>query len=226
VATNVYVDAFNLYYGCLRGTPYRWLDLGALCTRLLPRDRIKRIRYFTAALSVRPDNPRDRQRQQTYLRALETVPGLSIHYGRFLSHVVRMPLANPPPTGARTVAVVKTEEKSSDVNLATFLLLDAFKRECGTAVVVSNDSDLKLPIEVAQTELGLHVGVVNPHPPAQRSRALRSSPMGGERFTSPRAGSGNAEARRSGPRTQPPKRLGGYADRSLRSGQLQTKQST
>ncbi len=25
--TNVYVDAFNLYYGCLKGTPYRWLDL-------------------------------------------------------------------------------------------------------------------------------------------------------------------------------------------------------
>lgn len=30
MATNVYVDAFNLYYGCLKGTPYRWLDLGAL----------------------------------------------------------------------------------------------------------------------------------------------------------------------------------------------------
>ncbi len=29
--TNVYVDGFNLYYGCLKGTPYRWLDLGALC---------------------------------------------------------------------------------------------------------------------------------------------------------------------------------------------------
>jgi hypothetical protein len=24
---NVYVDAFNLYYGCIRDTPYRWLDL-------------------------------------------------------------------------------------------------------------------------------------------------------------------------------------------------------
>jgi hypothetical protein len=38
---------------------------------------------------------------------------------------------------------------------------------------VSNDSDLKLPIEVAQSELGLRVGVLNPHPPARRSRALR-----------------------------------------------------
>ncbi len=28
---NVYVDALNLYYGCLKGTANRWLDLGALC---------------------------------------------------------------------------------------------------------------------------------------------------------------------------------------------------
>jgi hypothetical protein len=39
--------------------------------------------------------------------------------------------------------------------------------------VISNDSDLKLPIEVAQHELGLRVGVVNPHPPSRRSRALQ-----------------------------------------------------
>jgi uncharacterized LabA/DUF88 family protein len=173
VATNVYVDAFNLYYGCLKGTPYRWLDLGALCARLLPRDRIARIRYFTAAVSARPDDPRAPQRQQIYHRALETVPSLSIHYGRYLSYVVRMPLANPPPGSRRMVEVLKTEEKSSDVNLATLLLLDAFRHDCDVAVVISNDSDLKLPIEVAQHELGLRFGVVNPHPSARRSQALR-----------------------------------------------------
>jgi hypothetical protein len=173
VATNVYVDAFNLYYGCLRGTPYRWLDLGALCARLLPRDRINRIRYFTATVNARADDPRAPQRQQIYHRALGTIPGLSIHYGHYLSYVVRMPLANPLPGGSRMVEVVKTEEKSSDVNLATLLLLDAFRRDCNVAVVISNDSDLKLPVEVAQHELGLRVGVVNPHPPVRRSRALR-----------------------------------------------------
>jgi len=173
MGTNVYVDAFNLYYGSLKGTPYRWLDLGALCARLLPKDRINRIRYFTATVSARPDNPDAPQRQQVYLRALETIPGLSIHYGHYLTHVTRMPLVNPPPRGARTVEVVKTEEKGSDVNLATYLLLDAFQRDCKVAVVISNDSDLKLPIEIAQTELGIRVGVVNPHPPGRRSRALQ-----------------------------------------------------
>ena len=173
MATNVYVDAFNLYYGSLKGTSYRWLDLGSLCARLLPKDRINRIRYFTATVSARPDNPDAPQRQQVYLRALETIPGLSIHYGHYITHVRRMPLANPPQRGARTVEVVKTEEKGSDVNLATYLLLDAFQRDCKVAVVFSNDSDLKLPIEIAQTELGIRVGVVNPHPPARRSRALQ-----------------------------------------------------
>jgi uncharacterized LabA/DUF88 family protein len=190
MATNVYVDAFNLYYGCLKGTPYRWLDLGALCKRLLPKDRINRIRYFTATVSARPDNPDAPQRQQVYLRALETIPGLSIHYGHYLSHLTRMPLAHPRRGGARTIEVVRTEEKGSDVNLATFLLLDAFKGDCDVAVVVSNDSDLKLPIEVAQEELELRVGVVNPHPPARRSRALqptffkqlRSSTLAGCQF--------------------------------------------
>ena len=53
---------------------------------------------------------------------------LSIHYGHYLTPVTRMPLANPRRGGARTVEVVKTEEKGSDVDLATYLLLDAFQR--------------------------------------------------------------------------------------------------
>jgi uncharacterized LabA/DUF88 family protein len=171
--TNVYVDGFNLYYGALKDTPYRWLDLGALCRRLLPKDEINRIRYFTATVGARPDNPDAPRRQQVYLRALQTTPGLSIHYGHYLTHPARMPLTRPRPGGPRTVDVLKTEEKGSDVNLATFLLLDAFKKDCAAAVVISNDSDLKLPIEVAQRELGLRVGVVNPHPAARRSRALQ-----------------------------------------------------
>lgn len=145
----------------------------ALQTPAAPRDQIVRIRYFTATVSARPDHPDAPQRQQVYLRALATIPGLSIHHGHYLTHVTRMPLAHPRSGGVRTVEVVKTEEKGSDVNLATFLLLDGFKGECDIAVVISNDSDLKLPIEIAQAELGLTVGVINPHPPARRSRALQ-----------------------------------------------------
>ena len=119
VNTNVYVDGFNLYYGCLKDSPYRWLDLARLCSLLLPSHEINRIRYFTAPLNIRPDNPYQRQRQQTYLRALQTIPNLTIHYGHFLTNVVRMPLAQPSPAGPQTALVLKTEEKGTDVNLTT-----------------------------------------------------------------------------------------------------------
>lgn len=55
--TNVYVDAFNLYYGCVKGTPYKWLDLAKLCGLLLPGDTVNRIRYFTARVQARPGDP-------------------------------------------------------------------------------------------------------------------------------------------------------------------------
>jgi uncharacterized LabA/DUF88 family protein len=175
MATIVYVDGFNLYYGALRDTRHKWLDLEALCQRLLPKDQIVAIRYFTARVNTRPDDPQQAQRQETYLRALATLPLVTTHYGRFLSHPVRMPLVNPPTNGPRTVEVLKTEEKGSDVNLASHLLLDAFQRTCDTAVVISNDSDLREPIQIAEQLLGITVGIINPHPANRRSRALKAS---------------------------------------------------
>jgi uncharacterized LabA/DUF88 family protein len=174
MATSVYVG-FNLYYGALKDTPYRWLDLEALCRRLLPKDHLVAIRYFTARVSARRGDPGQPLRQQAYLRALRTLPSVTLHFGHYLTHRVRMPLADPPLSGPRTAAVLKTEEKGSDVNLATHLLLDAFRGRADTAVVVSNDSDLALPIRVVESELGIRVGIVNPHPAHRRSRALRAT---------------------------------------------------
>jgi len=51
--TCVYVDGFNLYYGALRNTPYKWLDVARLCGLLLPNHDITRIAYFTARVSAR-----------------------------------------------------------------------------------------------------------------------------------------------------------------------------
>lgn len=71
----VYVDAFNLYYGSLLGTEYKWVDLEALFDRLLPDYKVKEIYYFTAQLQAKA-NPRDPGaplRQKTYLNALTTL---------------------------------------------------------------------------------------------------------------------------------------------------------
>jgi uncharacterized LabA/DUF88 family protein len=175
MVTTVYIDGFNLYYGALRGKPFKWLDLELLCRRLLPKDDINRIRYFTARITARLDDPQQAQRQETYLRALRTLPLLSIHYGHFLTRPVRMPLAQPGRSGPRTAEVLRTEEKGSDVNLASHLLLDAFQHACDTAVVVSNDSDLRVPIRIAEQELGITVGIINPQLPQFRSRVLRGT---------------------------------------------------
>ena len=72
--TSVYIDGFNLYYGALKGTPFKWLDLRALCQAYLPNNDIDHIKYFTARISARPNDPLQPARQQAYLRALSTIP--------------------------------------------------------------------------------------------------------------------------------------------------------
>ena len=184
------MDGFNLYYGALKGTPYKWLDIATLCGLLLKGDTINRIRYFTAQIHPDPRDPGKATRQQLYLRALATSPRLMIHYGHYLSHAVRMPLANPVPNQPRTVEVLKTEEKGSDVNLATYLLLDAFDGDYQLAVVISNDSDLLLPIEAVRRRFGLTVGVLNPQKTpsvvlqreADFFRPIRQGPLSASQF--------------------------------------------
>ena len=46
-------------------------------------------------VSPRPHDPDQPTRQQTYLRALRTIPDLTIILGSFLTHDVMMPLKKP-----------------------------------------------------------------------------------------------------------------------------------
>lgn len=160
--TIIYVDAFNLYFGALKGSQFKWLNLESLFNRLLPRNQIVAIKYFSARVRPLPNDPDQPNRQQVYWRALQTIPGLSIHEGHFLVHTVSMPLAQAPAHGSRFVHVVKVEEKGSDVNLATQLLCDGFRDAFDVAVLVTGDSDLLGPLRVVKEELGKIVGVINP----------------------------------------------------------------
>jgi uncharacterized LabA/DUF88 family protein len=156
----VYVDGFNLYHRALKGTSYKWLDLGKLSTFVLPEFEIVRIRYFTAMVDARPDDPQQQQRQQIYIRALRTIPHLTVTFGLFKTRNVWLPRAHPKPGEDKFVEVRRTDEKGSDVNLATSLLADGFRDEYDVAVVISNDSDLVRPIQVVREELKKKVGVV------------------------------------------------------------------
>ncbi len=110
--TIAYVDGFNLYFGALRKTPYRWLDLRRMIElHLKPQNRLVGIKYFTAKLNQRPADPDAPARQEMYLRALATLPNLEITLGHFLTKNVRMLLANPAPGQPLTAEVVKTEKR-------------------------------------------------------------------------------------------------------------------
>lgn len=190
--TNVYVDGFNLYYGALKGTPYKWLDLEALCRLELPRNSIHRIRYFTARVKDLPHNPGQAARQDIYLRALATLPCVSIHEGHFLRNTKRMPLASPQPGGPRFADVLASEEKGSDVNLASYLLLDGFRGDYEAAIVISNDSDLETPMHMVRVELRFPVGVLNPYSKmtsslrrvASFTKPIRAGTLGASQFPS------------------------------------------
>jgi hypothetical protein len=174
--TNVYIDGFNLYYRLLKENPqFKWLDLRALATSLLlPQNQIQTIRYYTARISGRFD-PSAPARQQVYLDALQSIPEITIHLGNFLVTKPWAGLVHPPQMRGGTIPqfsppypvvakVWKTEEKGSDVNLASHLIRDACQGDFDIAAVLSNDTDLVEPIRIVTQQLGLPVGLLSPVP--------------------------------------------------------------
>ncbi|PAX06858.1 NYN domain-containing protein [Sphingomonas lenta] len=157
----VYVDGFNLYYRALRKGPHKWVDLQALSRELLDEaDEILGIRYFTARISPRAGDPESPRRQQLYLSALGTVPDLHIHYGRFMARTKWRPVAHPLWSPHVKIEVNDTEEKGSDVNLATHLLNDAWHDRFDAALVYSQDTDLEESLRIVSQELQKAVGLV------------------------------------------------------------------
>jgi uncharacterized LabA/DUF88 family protein len=170
--TFIYVDGFNLYYRALKHTPYKWLNIKELCVLALGRRyRVDKIKYYTARVSDKVDSDQPR-RQQVYLRALRTIPEVQIHYGKFLVHPVRLPLQTPLPDGTRSVWVMRTEEKGSDVNLASHLVHDAHKGAFEAAAVVSCDTDLVEPLRIVSQEIGLPVCLLPPQ--IEGSKSLKA----------------------------------------------------
>lgn len=160
--TFAYVDGFNLYNRALIGTPHKWLDLRLLITNCLrPENQLVSIKYYTARVTGRRD-PGQPSRQDIYLRALKVIPEMEIYYGRFLEKTIRRPLVEPIAGVPNYVEVRTTEEKGSDVNLASHLVRDACVGNFEVAVVVSKDTDLTEPIRIVTQDLNKTVGVICP----------------------------------------------------------------
>lgn len=170
---SVYIDGLNLYRRLLAGRPdLKWLDIEALAEHLLPEYDIVRVRYFTAVIKALPGaDATSPQRQQAYLRALRSLPRTTVELGKFRIDPRVMPV-HPTEWEAdgtpRRVKVKKTEEKGSDVALASRLLVDAMHGDSDLYAVLTNDSDLVMPLRLVRDDLGREVGLLSP---MQRKRA-------------------------------------------------------
>jgi uncharacterized LabA/DUF88 family protein len=169
---------------------WKWIDLRGLAGVLLAHNAswrdatVARVVYCTARIRT-ADHPRQQQDQDTYLRALVAAGAVDhIEYGHYVARVATAPLAvrdqrgrpvlteadwpvrvrdaddNDVRSARFMVSVARREEKGTDVNVATHLMADALGGVIDAALVVSNDSDLALPVQLVRDIMP--VGVVNP----------------------------------------------------------------
>lgn len=132
----IYIDGFNLYYGVLKGTRLKWLNVERLFEMIRKDDEIQAVKYFTALVEGRQQS----LRQLTYLRALSACSRVQIVQGRFKYKNVRCLVKECQFEGRRFFRA--QEEKRTDVNIAIHLLNDACEDQADRFVLVSGDSDL------------------------------------------------------------------------------------
>ena len=186
----IYVDGFNLYYGAVKNSTYKWLDLVKLAKNVVGAGiDLVSLRYFTAKVKPPPWDKDKGMRQRMYIDALRATGLVEVHFGQFkqrekkgqLSSGIQCVCATCGSSvlaGQGEVVSIRTpEEKGSDVNLASYLMLDAAKDRFDVAWVISNDSDLATPIRLVREEFSKKVGVVFYHKglPAQLSNPQKMS---------------------------------------------------
>ena len=134
----VYIDGFNLYFG-MKSAGYdksKWLDLHLLaCNLLKDYQQLIEVKYFTSRVS---NNPEKQKRQLTFIEALET-KDVKIIYGNYQRGKLEC---------RRCGNVWESyNEKMTDVNIASQMLIDAFQDRFDAAILISGDSDLVPPIK-------------------------------------------------------------------------------
>ena len=158
----VYIDGLSLFYRSVKGTPYKWLNVGKICEIAFPELSIRSIKYFTAKVMAPANDPFKQRRQLYYLRALRTLPNLEPKYGRFYSHYVDLPKGESWRRGIyELVEVLKTEEKQTDVNLASHMVNDSWLYDFEIAVLITNDTAYKTTIEMLKIR-GSQIWLLSP----------------------------------------------------------------
>tara|TARA_R110002051_G_scaffold11166_1_gene40978 strand:+ start:678 stop:1421 length:744 start_codon:yes stop_codon:yes gene_type:complete len=180
VQTAFFVDGYNVFYGLLAGTPYKWLDLSSLLEAIAhendPRSQVAEIHYFTSPVqpTLATRKQQSKQAQDTYIRALKT-RGIEVHWGRHrLDHrkAPRFISRDIPASRQDQVDIWNLEEKETDVRLGITMYRLAAKQSWGEApenriqqiVLVSGDTDMTPALEAIRADFPhLRIGIILPH---------------------------------------------------------------
>jgi uncharacterized LabA/DUF88 family protein len=188
---------------------WRWLDLRSMLSSIVTAHSgwygpfQVHVVFCTARIKGR-GNVSSQRDQDTYLRALVRHGAVDhTEFGSYVERTATAPLATADRRGRPVIreadwplmvrdavggdvphatfmaSVARREEKGSDVNVASHLLVDVLTRTVDAAVVVSNDSDLKMPINISRQHVP--TGLINPTKgyPAGALNGTPSSGAGG-----------------------------------------------
>lgn len=171
--TIIYVDGYNLFYGCLKHSGDKWLDLWKLLADRIvhaqnPASDVIQIKFFTADILAKiASHGQDAMiAQQTYHRALERLYSdkIKIVKGFYILEKAHLLAYQKPPDKSNRLAVWRLEEKQTDVNIALEAYRDAVKGLAKQFIFVSSDTDLAPALQAIREDCGddIQIGVIIP----------------------------------------------------------------
>lgn len=166
----VYIDGFNLYFGMLDAgiENSKWLNIKSLINSYITHNQeLIEIKYFTSRIT---NSPSKQKRQTTYLEALDA-SGVQIIYGLYKAKDIEC------ENCGHNWSI--SNEKMTDVNIATHLLLDAFNNKFDTAILISGDSDLVPPIKAIHNQFNNKVVSVF-FPPERHNNTVAGAAKGSQ----------------------------------------------
>ncbi|RMO24834.1 NYN domain-containing protein [Pseudomonas savastanoi] len=186
--TACFVDGYNLFYGLLAGTPYKWLDIPSLLAHIIrverPDSTLQAVSFFTTGVMPRlaTRGILSKEAQDTYLRALKA-HGVEVFYGRHQlepRYAPRFVDKNTPASRVDQIGIWKLEEKETDVHIAISMYRLAARQmvlppeeRIQQIVLVSADTDMTPAMRAIREDFpDVRLGVILPH----REGAKRAVP--------------------------------------------------
>lgn len=178
--TRVYIDGCNLYYGCLKNSPDKWLDVRALAECVLSNIPFEQngepvrfgfqtpaVKYFTAPILA------------AFAKSDDSVSCQSLYHTALCAYLdgeieIIKGYHDAKPARARAweegkaareckmIDIWKLEEKQSDVAFALNAFSDAVRNEVDQVIAVTNDSDFAPAMRMIRQHTRAVVGLIAP----------------------------------------------------------------